>query len=160
MIEAGSLALGNSFVPPWNIPAPEFLHNIASVPQPHVNDRTLPVINIRVVGGASAINGQIHNRRSRRDCDSWAKVPGNEDCGWDSLYPYFKKSSTFHEPTEEMKGFGMTYDLEAWGVSTPVHAAFPAYQYPGQQIQRQGWAEKEGVEVQKEHTNGNAHGLF
>lgn len=54
----------------------------------------------------------------------------------------------------------MTYDLEAWGNSTLIHAAFPPYQYPGQQIQWKSWAEKEGVEVQKEHANGNAHGVF
>ncbi|KAJ4406553.1 hypothetical protein N0V91_004495 [Didymella pomorum] len=160
MIEAASLALDDSFMPPWNVPAPEFLYNITSVPQPHVNNRTFSVINGRVVGGASAVNGQIHNRGSRRDYDSWAKFPGNEGWGWDSLYPYFKKSSTFHEPSEEMRQFGMTYDLEAWGNSTPIHAAFPAFQYPGQQIQWKGWAEKAGVEVQQEHANGNAHGLF
>lgn len=160
MIEYGSLALDDSFMPPWNVPAPEFLYNITSVPQPHVNNRTFPVINGRVVGGASAVNGQLHNRGSRHDYDSWAKFPGNEGWDWDSLYPYFKKSSTFHEPTEEMKEFGMTYDLEAWGNSTPIHAAFPPYQYPGQQIQWKGWAQKEGVEVQKEHANGNAHGVF
>jgi choline dehydrogenase-like flavoprotein len=160
MIEFGSLALDDSFMPPWNVPASEFLYNITSVPQPHVANRTFPVINGRVVGGASAVNGQIHNRGSRRDYDSWAQFPGNEDWGWESLYPYFKKSSTFHEPTEEMKQFGMTYDLAAWGNSTPIHAAFPAYQYPGQQIQWKGWAEKEGVQVQQEHANGNAHGLF
>ena len=54
----------------------------------------------------------------------------------------------------------MTYDPEAWGNSTPIHAAFPPYQYPRQQIQWKGWAEKEGVDVQEEHANGNAHGLY
>lgn len=160
MIEYGSLALDDSFMPPWNVPAPDFLYNITSVPQLHVNNRTFPVINGRAVGGASAVNGQLHNRGSRHDYDSWAKFPGNEGWDWDGLYPYFKKSSTFHEPTEEMQKFGMTYDLEAWGNSTPIHAAFPPFQYPGQQIQWKGWAEKPGVEVQREHANGNAHGLF
>ncbi|KAF2629155.1 GMC oxidoreductase [Macroventuria anomochaeta] len=57
MIEYGSLALDDSFVPPWNVPASEFLYNITSVPQPNVNNRTFPVINGRVVGGVSAVNG-------------------------------------------------------------------------------------------------------
>ena len=160
MIEYGSLALDDSFMPPWNVPAPEFLYNITSVPQRNVNNRTFPVINGRVVGGASAVNGQLHNRGSRHDYLNWAKFAGNEGWDWDSIFPYFKKSSTFHEPTEEMKEFGMTYDLEAWGNSTPIHAAFPPYQYPGQQIQWKGWAEKEGVQVQEEHANGDAHGVF
>jgi choline dehydrogenase-like flavoprotein len=76
------------------------------------------------------------------------------------MFPYFKKSSTFHRPTEEMERFGMTYDMGAWGNSTPIHAAFPPYQYPGQKIQWQAWAEKEHVQVQKDHGNGNAHGVF
>lgn len=86
-------------MPPWNVPAPDFLYNITSVPQLHANNRTFPVLNGRVVGGASAVNGQIHNRGSRHDHVSWAKFPGNQAWGWDSLYPYFKKSSTSHEPT-------------------------------------------------------------
>ncbi|KAJ4355151.1 hypothetical protein N0V95_003173 [Ascochyta clinopodiicola] len=160
MIEFGSLALDDSFMPPWNVPAPEFLYNITSVPQPNVNNRTFPVINGRVVGGASAVNGQLHNRGSRHDYDNWSKFPGNEGWDWGGIFPYFKKSSTFHEPTQEMKDFGMTYDLEAWGNLTPIHAAFPPYQYPGQNVQWKGWAEKEGVTVQKEHAKGDAHGLF
>ncbi|KAJ8104922.1 hypothetical protein OPT61_g10492 [Boeremia exigua] len=160
MIEYGSLALDDSFMAPWNVPAAEFLYNITSVPQRHVNNRTFPVINGRAVGGASAVNGQLHNRGSKHDYDNIAKFAGNEEWDWDALFPYFKKSSTFHEPTEEMKEFGMTYDLEAWGSSTPIHAAFPPFQYPGQQVQWKGWAERAGVELQKEHGNGNAHGLF
>lgn len=160
MVEFGSLALDDSFMPPWNVPAPDFLYNVTSVAQPHVNNRTFPVINGRVVGGASAVNGQLHNRGSAHDYNNWARFAGNEDWNWDSIFPYFKRSSTFHEPTDEMKEFGITYDLAAWGNSTPIHAAFPPYQYPGQQIQWKGWADKEGVEVQREHGNGNAHGLY
>ncbi|KAH6629698.1 GMC oxidoreductase-like protein [Boeremia exigua] len=159
MIEYGSLALDDSFMPPWNVPSSEFLYNINSVPQTYVNNRTFPVINGRVVGGASAVNGQLHTRGSKHDYDNIAKFAGNEDWNWDSLYPYFKKSVTFHEPTDEMKEFGITYDLDAWGNSTPIHAAFPPYQYPGQRVQWQGWAEREGIEVQKEHANGNAYGV-
>lgn len=160
MIEYGSLALDDSFMPPWNVPSSDFLYNITSVPQPHVNNRTFPVINGRAVGGASAVNGQLHTRGSKHDYDNIAKFAGNEGWDWAGLFPYFKKSATFHEPTDEMKRFGITYDLNAWGNSTPIHAAFPPYQYPGQRVQWRGWAEKEGVEVQKEHAGGNAHGVF
>lgn len=160
MIEYGSLVLDDSFMPPWNVPKPEFLYNITSLPQANVNNRTFPVINGRVVGGASAVNGQLHNRGSRHDYDNWSEVAEDEGWNWENIFPYFKRSSTFHEPTPEMKDFGMTYDLGAWGNSTPIHAAFPPYQYPGQQIQWKGWSEKEGIQVQEEHGNGNAHGVF
>lgn len=160
MIEFGSLALDDSFMPPWNVPAPGFLYNITSVPQPNANNRTFPVINGRAVGRASAVNGQVHTRGSKHDYDNIAKFAGNESWDWDSLYPYFKRSSTFCEPTEEMQNFGITYDLQAWGNSTPIYAAYPAFQYSGQKIQWKGWAEKEGVEVQQEHANGKAHGVY
>ena len=160
MIEYGSLALDDSFMPPWNVPAPGFLYTIASVPQPNVNNRTFPVINGRAVGGASAVNGQLHLRGSKHDYDNIAQFSGNKEWDWDGLFPYFKKSSTLREPTQEMKDFGITYDAEAWGNSTPIYAAFPAYQYPGQKVQWKAWAEKEGVEVQKDHANGNAHGVY
>jgi choline dehydrogenase-like flavoprotein len=160
MIEYGSLALDDSFMPPWNVPAAEFLYNINSVPQPNVNNRTFPVINGRAVGGGSAVNGQLHLRGSKHDYDNIAKFSGNEDWNWDGLFPYFKKSTTLREPTEEMKEFGVTYNPNAWENSTPIYAAFPAYQYPGQKVQWKAWAEKEGVEVQRDHANGNAHGVY
>jgi choline dehydrogenase-like flavoprotein len=79
MIEYGSLALDDSFMPPWNVPAAEFLYNITSVPQANVNNRTFPVINGRAVGGASAVNGQLHLRGSKHDYDNIAQYSGYKD---------------------------------------------------------------------------------
>ncbi|KAJ4989610.1 choline dehydrogenase [Stagonosporopsis vannaccii] len=51
--------------------------------------------------------------------------------------------------------------MEAWGNSTPIHAASPPYQFSGRRAHWKGWgAVKNGVQVQKEHANGDAHGVF
>lgn len=147
-------------MPPWNSARQQFLYNLTSVPQPTANNRSFEVWNGCVVGGGSAVNGQLYNRGSKEDYNNWAKFNGNSGWDWDGIFPYFKKSVTFHQPTKEMQAFGMTYDLDAWGGNTPVHASYPPFQYPGQKIQWQAWAEKDGIEVQKEHANGNAYGLF
>lgn len=146
---------------PHNTPAREFFYNLTSVPQSNVNNRTFPVANGCVVGGGSPVNGQFFDRGSRSDYDNWAKFDGNAGWDWNGILPYFKKSVTFTPPTKEMQDFGITYDVEAaWGGNTPIFASYPPYQYPGQKIQWDAWAMKEGVEVQKEHADGHAYGLF
>lgn len=107
------------------------------------------------------MNGQLFNRGSKHDYDNWARFEGNEGWNWDGVLPYFKKSLTFNKPTPEMEEFGITYDVEAaYGGKTPIYASYPPFQYPGQKIQWQAFAEKEGVVVQKEHADGHAYGLF
>lgn len=160
-MEYGSLSEDPSFMVPGNTPAPQFLYNLTSVPQLNANNRTFSVSNGCVVGGGSAVNGRLFDRGSKSDYDNWAKFEGNEGWNWDGVLPYFRKSVTFVKPTKEMEKFGITYDIEAaWGGNTPVYASYPPYQYPGQKIMWNAWAEKEGVEVQKEHADGHAYGLF
>lgn len=160
LIEYGSLAIDDSFMPPFNSPAPRFLYNLTSVPQPNANNRTFAVANGCAVGGGSAVNGQLFDRGSKHDYDNWAAFPGNKGWDWNGLFPYFKKSVTFNKPTKEMQEFGITYDMAAWGGTTPIYASYPAYQYPAQKVLWAAWAAKDGVKVQKEHADGHAYGLF
>jgi choline dehydrogenase-like flavoprotein len=144
-------------MPLYNTPAPEFLYNLTSVPQTHVNNRTFPVANGAVVGGGSAVNGQFFDRGSAEDYDNWAKFPGNSGWDWNGLYPYFKKSSALAPPTPAMKNWGITYDPAAYSSNGSVVGAYPDYQYATQKTHWQAWVEKGNVPVQKEHADGHAY---
>jgi choline dehydrogenase-like flavoprotein len=160
LIEYGPLAQDDSFMPLYNSPAPEFMYNLTSVPQPNVNNRTFPVANGAVVGGGSAVNGQFFDRGSAEDYNNWAKFPGNSGWDWEGLYPYFKKSSALTPPTSAMKRWGITYDPTAYSSNGPVMGAYPDYQYATQKTSWDAWVEKANIPIQKEHADGHAYGVF
>ena len=149
-------------------PAATRMYNITSEPLVHTHNRSNPVACGSVVGGSSAVNGMFFDRGSAEDYDSWvwAAGPDHEDeyareWGWDNIYPFFRKSVTFHPPDERMQEeYGMTYDLDAWGGDTPVHASFAPFQWPGTVAVWDAWRTIEGVEFPKEHGDGNATGLI
>jgi choline dehydrogenase-like flavoprotein len=160
LVEYGPLAQDDSFMPLYNTPAAEFMYNLTSVPQGSVNNRTFPVANGAVVGGGSTVNGQFFDRGSAEDYNNWAKFPGNDDWGWNGLFPYFKKSSAIAPPTATMEEWGITYDPSAYSSDGPVVGAYPDYQYATQKTHWEAWVEKGNVPIQKEHANGNAYGVF
>ncbi|KAF4928389.1 Dehydrogenase xptC [Colletotrichum fructicola] len=128
VIEYGRIAVDDSFMPPFNIPAAEFLYNLTSVPQPNANNRVFPVPNGAVVGGGSAVNGQIFFRGSKEDHDNWSLL-GNPGWDWDSVFPYYKKSHSFNPPPQHIQDeYGMTFDLSAYGNTTPIYMSMPGYQ--------------------------------
>ena len=56
--------------------------------------REINVLQGRVVGGSSSINGLIYNRGQAADFDGWAQI-GNPGWDYDSVLPYFIKSEAF-----------------------------------------------------------------
>ncbi len=91
-----------------------------TAPEPHLDGRRVHIVRGRVLGGCSAINGQIYMRGQREDYDDWATMPGC--AGWDyaSLLPYFKRSEHFEAgPADAYHGHG--------GELNVTHAS---YRYP------------------------------
>jgi choline dehydrogenase-like flavoprotein len=93
------------------------------------------------VGGSSAVNGQFFDRGSKHDYNDWSAIgsPEFDDSGdkwnWEGIFPYFKKSVLFHEPPkEQVEEYGYTWDMSAFGGTTPIHSSFAAFQFP---IQRE-----------------------
>ena len=115
-------------------------YNITSQPLTALKNRRMSVPCGCVVGGSSAVNGMVFDRGSAEDYDSWVWAAGDEDhewygneWGWKNILPWFKKSVTFHPPTEKMaKDYGMTWDMAAYGGNTPIHSSYPPYQWPAQ----------------------------
>lgn len=60
-------------------------------PQPHLNNRPIPVPRGHVVGGSGSINGMVYFRGQPRDFDDWAAA-GNPGWSYHEVLPYFLRS--------------------------------------------------------------------
>jgi choline dehydrogenase len=74
-----------------------------TVPQPHVDNRVLPVPRGRVLGGCSSINGMVYFRGHPREYDEW------QQSGWRyaDLLPYFRRLENYeaaHTPQRARGG--------------------------------------------------------
>lgn len=149
-------------------PAGTRMYNITSEPLIHTHGRSQGVAAGSVVGGSSAVNGMFFDRGSAEDYDSWVWAAGPDheeeyaaEWGWDGIYPFFRKSVTFHPPDERMQEeYNMTYDMAAWGGDTPIHASFAPFQWPGTVAVWNAWRTIPGVEFPTEHGDGNATGMI
>jgi len=99
LIEAG----GSERHPYVSIPAavgaaimnPKFGWGLATVPQPALKGRQIPLPRGRIVGGSGSINGMAYYRGPARDFDDWAAA-GNPGWAYADLLPYFLRSE--HNP--------------------------------------------------------------
>ena len=73
---------------------PHYTWGYQTEPEPHLNDRVLPVPRGRLLGGSSSINGMFHIRGHRADYDEWRDAFGCEGWDYESVLPYFKRSET------------------------------------------------------------------
>jgi choline dehydrogenase len=74
-----------------------------TVPQPHADNRVLPVPRGRVLGGCSSINGMVYFRGHPREYDEW------QQSGWNyaDLLPYFRRLENYeaaHTPQRARGG--------------------------------------------------------
>jgi choline dehydrogenase len=65
--------------------------NFATVPQPGLGGRSIPIPRGKAVGGSSVINAQLWTRGHRADYDAWAEA-GLDGWGHQELLPYFERA--------------------------------------------------------------------
>lgn len=167
------------FAPITTAPRPG-LFSLQSLPNVLMNNKTAAVTIGRTVGGSSAVNGMAFDRPSRFDHEAWAKVSSpyfdasEYKWDWDGIFPYFKKvrnfnttwinvnplqSVTFTEPPPEIvKEYGYTWDLSAYGGSTPIFSSFPPFLWEDHSLLRDAWTEM-GIETSKECAGGDKEGV-
>ena len=101
-------------------------HNWSFVGTPTPQQGTImPVPRGKVVGGSSAINGQVFLRGVPEDYDNWAAL-GNDEWTFQKVLPYFKKAETDTDIQSDMHGSNgpipvRRHQPETW---LPAQAAF------------------------------------
>lgn len=80
-------------------------HNWSFVGTPtQQQDAPMPVPRGKVVGGSSAINGQVFLRGVPEDYDAWAAM-GNDEWSFIKVMPYFRKQETDTDIQDDFHGF-------------------------------------------------------
>ncbi|KAK4168119.1 oxygen-dependent choline dehydrogenase [Cladorrhinum sp. PSN259] len=150
------------FDPPtnWITPSPDAppTWSFVSLPNPEMGNSTAFVQAGQVLGGSSAVNGMFFDRGSHLDYDAWAEVSGS-DWNWDGIYPYFKKSVTFTEPSSALaQRYNYTWDVSAYGGSGPIFSTYSSFQWADQGVLWNTWREM-GIQPVEECASGDKEGI-
>ncbi|KAG6359653.1 hypothetical protein INS49_013176 [Diaporthe citri] len=151
----------------WDVAIPynaRFLHtedlfNIPSVPQKGLGNRSFGVYLGKTVGGGSTVNGMALSRGARTDYDAWEAL-GNPGWGWESMFEYFKKSSTLTYPSSELVDkYDYVVSPDGYGQG-PMQAGFPRWQFPALYNFIDAWTKDIGVQYRTDgDTNGENLGM-
>ncbi|KAJ7258157.1 pyranose dehydrogenase [Mycena rebaudengoi] len=93
--------------------------NYSTIPQPSLDNRSIPAPRGHVLGGSSSTNGMFYTRGSSADYDRWAKVTGDKGWKWDNMQRYFKKSEIMTVPVDHHNTTGQ-FDPKLHGKNGPL----------------------------------------
>ncbi|KAF2195874.1 GMC oxidoreductase [Zopfia rhizophila CBS 207.26] len=133
--------------------------NVTSRPITDLNGLVVQKYTVGMaVGGSSAVNGMVFHRASKADYNAWEQL-GNPGWGWDGLYRYFKKSTSFGPPSKESaKKYSYTWNAGAYGHG-PIWATYPPFQWAATKILWDAWSDL-NITGPVEHATGNMLGRY
>jgi choline dehydrogenase-like flavoprotein len=76
-----------------------------TVPQEHANNRKIPTVRGKVLGGSSAINGMLFVRGHKSNYEDW-KAGGATGWGFDDVLPAYKKLEDWEGGASDYRGAG------------------------------------------------------
>ncbi|KAF8591679.1 GMC oxidoreductase [Ramaria rubella] len=130
-----------------------------TVPQIHLNERTLTVNAGKALGGSTIINSMIFSRAEKEQYDVWCRLNNDSRWGWNGLLPFFKKSEIFTPPnTFQIQTGGVRFDPLVHGFEGKVQVGFPNFFF----IQSTLWRNasiKLGFPVSPDLANGQPHAV-
>jgi choline dehydrogenase-like flavoprotein len=75
------------------------------------------------------VNGMAYTRGSAEDYNAWEAL-GNKGWNWESLFPYFRKSTTFTPPQDKyVEEYGFDWNPEVYDHG-PLQVGFASWQWP------------------------------
>lgn len=101
----------------------EYDWNYDTVPQPHLEDRTVFWPRGKTLGGSSSLNAMMWIRGFAADYDEWAEVAG-ERWSWEALVPTFRRIESTEGATDPTQGVSGAQRIEHQRDPRPHTAAF------------------------------------
>jgi choline dehydrogenase len=89
----------------FDIWKPELDWGLSTEEDPGLGGRRMQIIQGRVLGGGTSVNGRIYLRGNRKDYDHWNYL-GNEGWAYKDLLPFFKKFEDYEGGASEYHGAG------------------------------------------------------
>jgi choline dehydrogenase len=116
-------------------------------PAEEIAGRSIPLVQGRMMGGSSSVNGMMYVRGQREDYDGWAAAAGDPSWAWDEVLPYFRKQTAYQDgdPTY----FGTNGELKLSALTTP-------HPITGSYIEA---AQEAGVPFNKNQNSGDQVGV-
>ncbi len=99
--------------------------NYDTVPQPHLEGRTVYWPRGKTLGGSSSLNALMWIRGFAADYDEWADAAGPA-WSWDALVPYFQRVERTSDPADPSQGAHGPQSVEHQRDPRPHTAAFLA----------------------------------
>ena len=97
--------------------------NYTTVPQRHLDGRSLYWPRGKMLGGTSSMNAQMHVRGNRADYDEWATL-GNAAWGYDEVLPYFRRLEHNERGPSPFRGTGGPLTVSDLRDPNPATSAF------------------------------------
>ncbi len=94
-----------------------------TVPQPHLNGRSIFTPRGKGLGGSSSINGLVYVRGHARDFDRWEQE-GAHGWSYESVLPYFKKIEHWNGDQSPFRGQGGPVPVTTRTPDNPLDIAF------------------------------------
>lgn len=126
---------------------PDFDWLYAPVPDPTQNGRAWIWSAGKMLGGGSSLNGQVYTRGTRADFDEWAAL-GAIGWDWDSVFPFFLRSETWHGEPSQAHGYSGPMSVSPMRDPNPLCHTF-----------LEACADA-GIPTLKEYNDGSAFGAF
>lgn len=126
LLEAGGR--DNSYLYHWPAGFARMTKGIGSwgwstVPQRHMQGRTLWYTQAKVIGGGSTINAQIYTRGNRQDYDGWAAA-GCDGWAYRDVLPYFKRAEGNERFSDDFHGSDGPLGVAMPRATLPICDAF------------------------------------
>jgi choline dehydrogenase-like flavoprotein len=93
-----------------------------TAPQTHGNDRRIPYVRGKVLGGSSAINGMVYVRGNRANYDAW-EADGCKGWGYADVVRCYKRLEDWEGGADEHRGAGGPIAITASKDLVPATAA-------------------------------------
>ena len=126
LLEAGGR--DNSYLYHWPAGFAKMTNGIGSwgwstVPQRHMQNRSLWYTQAKVIGGGSTINAQVYTRGNRQDYDGWAAV-GCDGWAYRDILPYFKRAEGNERFSDDFHGSDGPLGVAMPRATLPICDAF------------------------------------